>query len=35
VLWLNNHRYSEQKASVRDGALDAYNEVLKAKNAAQ
>jgi len=33
ALWLNHHNYSEQKAAVRDGALEAYTTVLKAKGA--
>jgi len=32
VIWLYNHRFTEQKAAVREGALEAYNEVIKAKN---
>ena len=34
VIWLYQHRFKENKASVREGALEAYNEVLKAKNKA-
>jgi len=31
VLWLNQHKYSEQKAAVRDGALEAYKIVIEAR----
>ena len=31
VMWLYQHRFTEQKAAVREGALEAYLEVLKAK----
>lgn len=31
VLWLNQHKFSEQKAAVRDGALEAYKIVIEAR----